>query len=200
MIDFQELLGEHTGENIAKAVWESLGVFGLQKKVHNCAYNSLFDTKLALLLTLKAWVYMTDNASNMSTFVDGVESRAKAIGVAFNAHWARLRCMPHTIHLAALKVRFECLFLRHALVDALRQLLEGIGVVSKKRGQKERSPGVNYQDSVNTSLTEEADNHAAAHEGEEGGDDGDEESHQSASTSILPAVDKVCHFLYYLQF
>jgi hypothetical protein len=50
---------------------------------------------------------MLDNASNNDTFVDGIERRAKKAGVPFNASWARLRCMPHTIHLAALKVCFS---------------------------------------------------------------------------------------------
>jgi hypothetical protein len=49
---------------------------------------------------------MLDNASNNDTFVDGIERRLKKAGVPFNASWARLRCMPHTIHLAAIKVRF----------------------------------------------------------------------------------------------
>ena len=47
---------------------------------------------------------MLDNASNNDTFVDGIERRAKKAGVFFNSSWARLRCMPHTIHLAAIKV------------------------------------------------------------------------------------------------
>jgi hypothetical protein len=47
---------------------------------------------------------MLDNASNNDTFVDGIERRSKKAGVPFNAMWARLRCMPHTIHLAAIKV------------------------------------------------------------------------------------------------
>jgi hypothetical protein len=50
--------------------------------------------------------FMLDNASNNNTFVDGMEHRAKKAGVPFNASWARLRCMPHTIHLAAIKVCF----------------------------------------------------------------------------------------------
>lgn len=48
---------------------------------------------------------MTDNASNMDTFVDAIVVRAENIHVDMDAVWARLRCMPHTIHLAALKVR-----------------------------------------------------------------------------------------------
>jgi hypothetical protein len=51
-------------------------------------------------------VFMLDNTSNNDTFVDGMERRAKKAGVPFNASWARLHCMLHTIHLAAIKVCF----------------------------------------------------------------------------------------------
>ena len=47
---------------------------------------------------------MLDNTSNNDTFVDGIEHCAKKAGVPFNASWARLCCMPHTIHLAAIKL------------------------------------------------------------------------------------------------
>jgi hypothetical protein len=51
-------------------------------------------------------MFMLDNASNNDTFVDGIERCTKKAGVPFNASWARLRCMPYTIHLAAIRVRF----------------------------------------------------------------------------------------------
>jgi len=47
---------------------------------------------------------MGDNASNMDTFVAGVVSCVEEVGITINADWAPLQCMPHTIHLAALKV------------------------------------------------------------------------------------------------
>jgi hypothetical protein len=47
---------------------------------------------------------MTDNASNNNTLVDGIVERAKKQGISMNGDWVRLRCMPHTVHLAALKV------------------------------------------------------------------------------------------------
>jgi len=47
---------------------------------------------------------MGDNASNMDTFVKGIVSRMEKMEITINADWAQLRCMPHTIHLAALKV------------------------------------------------------------------------------------------------
>jgi len=47
---------------------------------------------------------MTDNASNNNTLVDGIVAHAKNKGISMNGNWVRLRCMPYTVHLAALKV------------------------------------------------------------------------------------------------
>jgi len=41
----------------------------------------------------------------MDTFVDAIAVHAQGIQIEMNAVWARLQCMPHTVHLAALKVR-----------------------------------------------------------------------------------------------
>jgi len=49
---------------------------------------------------------MLDNASNNNTMIVGIERRAAAEGISFDASWARLGCMPHTIHLAMVKVNF----------------------------------------------------------------------------------------------
>ena len=42
LIDFRELLGEHSGENMAEAVWETLAMYGIEGRVrHNmqlCQY------------------------------------------------------------------------------------------------------------------------------------------------------------------
>lgn len=48
--------------------------------------------------------FMLDNASNNDTLVDAIINRAKQKGIVMKADWVRLRCMPHTVHLAALKV------------------------------------------------------------------------------------------------
>ncbi len=47
---------------------------------------------------------MLDNATNNDTLVQGIESRCCKEGIAFDARLSRLRCMPHTVHLAAIKV------------------------------------------------------------------------------------------------
>ena len=46
---------------------------------------------------------MLDNASNNNTMVDAIAGHAALEGIKLNAAWARLRCMPHTIHLTAIK-------------------------------------------------------------------------------------------------
>jgi len=51
--------------------------------------------------------FILDNASNNDTLIDGITNQAKLQGIQIKADWVRLRCMPHTVHLAALKV---CLF------------------------------------------------------------------------------------------
>jgi hypothetical protein len=47
---------------------------------------------------------MMDNATNNDTLTDSIETRCHAAGIKFSARHARMRCLPHTIHLAALKV------------------------------------------------------------------------------------------------
>jgi hypothetical protein len=47
---------------------------------------------------------MMDNASNNDTLIQGIVDLAESKGIKLNAQWIRLRCMPHTVHLAVLKV------------------------------------------------------------------------------------------------
>lgn len=48
---------------------------------------------------------MMDNATNNDTLVEAIEHKCKAENIKFDAQKSRLRCMPHTVHLATLKVR-----------------------------------------------------------------------------------------------
>jgi hypothetical protein len=49
---------------------------------------------------------MMDNASNNDTLVAALEVKFKSVGIAWwDALEARMRCFPHTTHLAVLKVR-----------------------------------------------------------------------------------------------
>ncbi|KAI0279967.1 hypothetical protein BC826DRAFT_880057, partial [Russula brevipes] len=79
LIDFRELLGEHSGENMAEAVWATMELYGLVGKI------------IAIVM---------DNASNNNTLMTSLEQRCEQRGIRFSAQEARMRCMPHTIHLA----------------------------------------------------------------------------------------------------
>ncbi|CAA7270448.1 unnamed protein product [Cyclocybe aegerita] len=80
LIDFKEIIGEHSGENMVSMVWETLELYGLKGKI------------VSLIM---------DNAFNNDTLVEGIASRCKQEGIPFSAQDARGCCMPHTIHLAA---------------------------------------------------------------------------------------------------
>ncbi|THU97090.1 hypothetical protein K435DRAFT_663241, partial [Dendrothele bispora CBS 962.96] len=41
LIDFRELIGEHSGENMADAVWETLEKFGINNRVSINSYNNV---------------------------------------------------------------------------------------------------------------------------------------------------------------
>jgi hypothetical protein len=114
-----------------------------------------------------------DNASNNDTLVEALARYCTKEGIRFNAVEARLRCMPHTVHLSALK------------------LLEGIGAYPKSNG---RYNG-NYQDSVTAPLSREHDDDAAMCEDEEEGgaegEDEDEHPDGQAIEIILSALKKV---------
>ncbi|KZV63208.1 hypothetical protein PENSPDRAFT_590281, partial [Peniophora sp. CONT] len=87
LIDFCELEGSHTGEHMAAVVWRAMKRLGLTGRV------------IAVVM---------DNASNNDTLMEHLEHLHQAEFLDFNSAWARLRCMPHTVHLAALKVRSIC--------------------------------------------------------------------------------------------
>jgi hypothetical protein len=45
-----------------------------------------------------------DNAPNNDTMIDHLALKFELAGIAFDATAARIRCMPHTAHLSAIKV------------------------------------------------------------------------------------------------
>ncbi|KAI3603582.1 transposase-like protein [Moniliophthora roreri] len=120
----REVVGEHSGENIAASVWQTLELYGLKGKIS---------------------AFAMDNATNNDTLVQAIQDRCDAEGIDFDANRARLRCLPHTVHLAAL------------------ELLNGLGayphVARWKLAQKAA-----YQDSVTTPVGREHDDDAEAYE------------------------------------
>jgi hypothetical protein len=115
-----------------------------------------------------------DNASNNDTMMTSLEARCQMEGIELSAGESRMCCMPHTIHLAALKV--SSYFLRFTPSAESHQLLEAIGVISKKDGDKAAACGSNYQDDV-TLRTEE--------------DDETCQDNEDCEENILEAVSKV---------
>ncbi|PBK85247.1 hypothetical protein ARMGADRAFT_942238, partial [Armillaria gallica] len=83
LIDFWELLGEHSGDNMADAVWETLKVFGLIGQI---------------------MAFVMDNMMNNDTIIDAMKQKYFLEGIEFSTHESCLHCMPHTVHLAAIKV------------------------------------------------------------------------------------------------
>jgi hypothetical protein len=47
-----------------------------------------------------------DNATNNDTMIQAIEARCQEAGIDFDANYSQMRCMPHTIHLSAIKVCF----------------------------------------------------------------------------------------------
>ncbi|KIL55047.1 hypothetical protein M378DRAFT_188692 [Amanita muscaria Koide BX008] len=151
LVDFRELVGEHSGENMAEAVWETMKQYGLIGRI------------IALVM---------DNATNNDTLALGLEQRSREAGVHFSAMDSRMRCMPHTVHLAAIK------------------LLEGIGAISKADSKKAKSRSSNYQDNAVAPVDREFDDDAVQQEDEEEVDE-NTSSTTSRADGILSAVARV---------
>jgi len=52
-----------------------------------------------------------DNASNNDTMVEHLEALLQHDFADFNSSHVRMRCMPHTVHLAALEVCYAHIYL-----------------------------------------------------------------------------------------
>ncbi len=61
--------------------------------------------------------FVMDNTTNNDTMVAHLEYLCIEAGISFSAKNSRLRYMPHTVHLVALKVWpsifFECIYLQN---------------------------------------------------------------------------------------
>ena len=60
-----------------------------------------------------------DNASNNDTMMEVIEDQCCMAGIKFSAKEARMHCMPHTIHLAAIKVSLHFSYQRYVPPDQL---------------------------------------------------------------------------------
>ena len=70
-----------------------------------------------------------DNASNNNTLITSLDRWCEECGIPFSVQEACMHCMPHTVHLAAVKI-FKCLFLHietvfnHHLFSSLKELVQ----------------------------------------------------------------------------
>jgi hypothetical protein len=73
LIDFRELIGEHSRENMAEAVWATMELYGLIEKV---SFQALVH-QCMLLIHLQIIAIMMDNASNNNTLMMSLERRCQ---------------------------------------------------------------------------------------------------------------------------
>ncbi|KAI9569897.1 hypothetical protein HD554DRAFT_2019773 [Boletus coccyginus] len=85
LIDFCELVRKHSGENLAHAIYNTLNIYSL--KDHVIAINA--DNL---------------NTSNNDTMVEHLATLLWQDFINFSPLHAQMRCMPYTVHLAALEV------------------------------------------------------------------------------------------------
>ncbi len=71
---------------------------------HNLWTNQSSKFKLTHVDLLQVVAFVMDNTSNNDTMVEAIECKCTVASIAFSARESRLCCMPHTVHLAALKV------------------------------------------------------------------------------------------------
>ncbi|KAF5362633.1 hypothetical protein D9758_009592 [Tetrapyrgos nigripes] len=67
LIDFKELIGEHSGNNMSEAVWDTLSSYGIQDKI---------------------MAFVMDNASNNNTMVNAFEQKCNKHGIIFSAQYS----------------------------------------------------------------------------------------------------------------
>jgi hypothetical protein len=70
LIDFRELIGEHSGENMAEAIWATMELYGLIGKVSfRASVTQLFN----LLTCSQIIAVVMDNTSNNNTLMMSLE-------------------------------------------------------------------------------------------------------------------------------
>ena len=104
LIDFRELSGEHSGENMAEVVWETLKRYDLIGRVSSSEII-IAVRPVSVKCLLQIISFVMDNATNNNTLVAAIEQCCTEANIYFSAMESRMRCMPHTVHLAAIKVQ-----------------------------------------------------------------------------------------------
>ena len=86
LINFWELIGSHSGENMAEVVWATMELYGLVGKVQlprsgNMYQQSKFFQVIAIVM---------DNASNNNTLLESLQCPCEEQGIPFSAQDAHM--------------------------------------------------------------------------------------------------------------
>ncbi|KAG1767937.1 hypothetical protein EDD22DRAFT_732641, partial [Suillus occidentalis] len=79
LIDFREIIGEHSGVNLAEAVWHTLEPYGLKSQV---------------------MAIVCDNASKSDTLLQALREKCADEEINFSTKHSHIHCLPHIVHLA----------------------------------------------------------------------------------------------------
>ncbi|KAG1730378.1 uncharacterized protein EDB91DRAFT_1006927, partial [Suillus paluster] len=79
LIDFHEIIGEHSRFNLAEAVWNTLELYGLK----NCIM-----------------AVVCDNTSNNDTLLQALGEKCADEGIDFSDKYLCIHCLLHIVHLA----------------------------------------------------------------------------------------------------
>ena len=102
LIGFQELIGEHSGENMAALVYATVVALGLEGQV--CV--KLIASISYPLRYLQIMSIVSDNAANSNTMRTLLEEQFHEDGIEFNNLHAWGHCLPHTVHLSGDACKF----------------------------------------------------------------------------------------------
>lgn len=119
--------------------------------------------------------------------METLETMLTRDGIEFSAEEARVRCMPHTVHLSAMEVSHCQLHLTSVEFIPI-QLLKAIGTF--KDNKKKHSNGA-YQDSVTAPIGREHDDDAINRDDENDEDEDEDPDPEVMLREVLSAVEKV---------
>ena len=106
IIDFIQIWGAHTGENIRKAFIEGLENFNIQTKVSLFFYFILFYLNIfnCLFNLYQVMEIMTDNTSNNKTFIQSMTTWAREQVISFNTPINHFSCFAHILNLCVQEI------------------------------------------------------------------------------------------------
>jgi hypothetical protein len=86
-----------------------------------------------------------DNVTHNDTLVEAFGKRCEDEGIPLSSLDARMQCMPHAVHLSALKVSHTFEQSSIPPIYSSLQLLEAIGALTKEESQKSGPRQTTYQ-------------------------------------------------------